>query len=218
MAKTLEKETVAAIEQAILTAQKTGRQPDLHGIAAIFATTYHSVCYIKRRIERLQRTGVDDRKKPGRKPMPEREQIAFAILDLLTRRPDLDQAAVSDFVFDEFGKRISQTSISRIYKNHGIPHKISNKLYKKSKLFTTHPNGQIMTVDNSRELAASALSSLPTKFVVSFPKPPSQASLAQTYKSPYAPVLPTNMMINGVPPNSPSANLAFDSKCFRVIY
>src|SRR4051794_22014763 len=131
MAKTLEKETVAAIEQAILTAQKAGRQPDLHAIARIFNCTYQSVCYIRRRIEKHQRTGIDDRKKPGRKPLPEQDRMAQSLRELLQRRPELDQSALSDFLFEEYGKRVCQATISRILKKNAIPHKISNKLYKK---------------------------------------------------------------------------------------
>ena len=186
MAKTLEKETVAAIEQAILTAQKANRHPDLHGIAAIFNTTYQSVCYIRRRIEKLQRTGVDDRKKSGRKPMPEEGAMIEAVRALLLRRPELDQSAVSDYLFDEFGVRLCQATVSRIYKKNGIPHKVSNKLYKKSKLFTMNPDkpGRVVTGDMQRAVAVSALFALPP-----------------TYRSPYAPVPP----VNPVTPETPAA-------------
>ena len=182
MAKTLKKEVVSAIEQAIWEAWNSNRYPDLHAIAETFNTSYQSVCYIRRRIEKHQRTGVDDRKKPGRKPISESEQMVNAILDLLARSPELNQKAVSDILYEQFGKRLCQASISRIYKKHGIPHKISNKFYKKSKLFTTHPTGQVMVADNSREIAASALSSLPNAVVASF-----QAGAERTYQSPYGP-------------------------------
>jgi len=182
MAKTLKKDTVSAIEQAIWTAWNENTYPDLHAIAEMFDTSYQSVCYIRRRIEKHQRTGIDDRKKPGRKPISESDQMVTAILDLLARSPELNQKAVSDMLYEQFGKRLCQASISRIYKKHGIPHKISNKFYKKSRLFTTHPTGQVMVVDNSREIAASALSSLPTAMVASL-----QTGAQNTYKSPYGP-------------------------------
>ena len=174
MAKTLEKETVTAIELAILTAQKAGKHPDLHAIAGIFNCTYQSVCYIRRRLEKHQRTGIDDRKKAGRKPLAGQERLAESIKSLLANRPELDQSAISDHLFHEFGVRVCQATISRMLKKNAIPHKISNKLYKKSKLFTTDSKGKPMPVkaDNSREVAASALSSLPNG----------------VYKSPYPPI------------------------------
>lgn len=173
MAKTLQKETVVAIEQAILAAQQAGRHPDLHAIAAIFNCTYQSVCYIRRRIDKHQKTGVDDRKKPGRKPIPEQDRMASSLRELLQNRPELDQSALSDYLFDEFGKRVCQATISRILKRNGIPHKISNRLYKKSKLFTAQ-EGQVRLEDSSRALAASALSELPT-------------APYESYRSPYTP-------------------------------
>ena len=187
MAKTLEKDTVAAIELAILTAQKAGRHPDLHAIAGIFNCTYQSVCYIRRRLEKHQKTGIDDRKKAGRKPLADQDRMAKSIRGLLAKRPELDQSAISDYLFDEFGVRVCQATVSRLLKKNGIPHKISNKLYKKSKLFTTNPEGRVMIEDNSREVAASALSSLPT------------ALYESPYKSPYPPtdLTSADMTFNG---------------------
>ena len=186
MAKTLEKDTVAAIELAILTAQKAGRHPDLHAIAGIFNCTYQSVCYIRRRLEKHQKTGIDDRKKAGRKPLADQDRMAESIRGLLAKRPELDQCAISDYLFDEFGVRVCQATVSRLLKKNGIPHKISNKLYKKSKLFTTNPEGRVIVEDNSREVAASALSSLPT------------ALYESPYKSPYPPtdLTSTDMTFN----------------------
>jgi transposase len=183
MAKTLEKETVTAIEHAILTAQKAGKHADLHAIAGIFNCTYQSVCYIRRRLEKHQRTGIDDRKKAGRKPLAGHDRMAESIRNLLAKRPELDQSAISDYLLDEFGVRVCQATISRILKKNGIPHKISNKLYKKSKLFTTNPDGKVMVEDNAREVAASALSSLPNG----------------VYKSPYPPtdMVSAPMIFNG---------------------
>jgi len=103
--------------------------------------------------------------------MPEKDLMTESIRDILQKRPELDQAALSDYLFDEFGVRVCQATISRILKKNGIPHKISNKWYKKSKLFTTH-GGQVVIEDPSRTLAATALSELPT-------------SSYESYKSPY---------------------------------
>ncbi|KAG9245427.1 hypothetical protein BJ878DRAFT_397971, partial [Calycina marina] len=141
MAKTLKKEKVSAIERDIWAAWNANQYPDLHAIAESYGCSYQSVCYIRRRIEKLERTGIDERKKSGRKPIPEEEYMASAILDILTRKPESNQREVSDAIYEQFGKRLCQASISRIYKKHGIPHKISNKLYKNSKMFTTHPSG-----------------------------------------------------------------------------
>jgi len=189
MAKTLEKETVTAIERAILTAQKAGKQADLHAIAGIFNCTYQSVCYIRRRLEKHQRTGIDDRKKAGRKPLAGQDRMAESIKTLLAQRPELDQKAISDYLFDEFGVRVCQATISRILKKNAIPHKISNKLYKKSKLFTTDSEGKVTPVaeDNSREVAASALSSLPNGVYKSPYPPTDMVSAVMTFNSQVAP-------------------------------
>jgi len=194
MAKTLEKETVAAIEQAIVTAQKAGRHPDLQAIASIFNCTYQSVCYIRRRIEKHQRTGIDDRKKAGRKPLPDKDRMAESMRELLARRPELDQSAISDYVFEQFGVRLCQATVSRILKKNGIPHKISNKMYKKSRLFITNGERQVIVDDGSREMAASALSSLPT---------------AEAYRGPYAPCIPGNMVFDTSAGTAPT-NMSFD--------
>ena len=155
MAKTLGKEVAAAIELAILDAQKNGRIPDLHGIAAVHSCTYQSVCYIRRRIEKHQRTGVDGRKKAGRKPVAEQDKIAEAVKGLLARRPELDQSAICGYIFDEFGVKICQATVSRILKRNAIPHKASNRLYKNSKLFPVNERG---TVNASMTTATGHLS------------------------------------------------------------
>jgi transposase len=191
MAKTLEKEVVAAIELAITNAQKSGQPPDLHAIAARFNCTYQSVCYIRRRIEKHQRTGVDDRKKPGRKPLADRDKMAESIKGLLARRPGLDQSAIRDCLFDEYGVRLCQATISRMLRRNAIPHKISNKLYKKSKLFTTN-EGCVIAGEAS---GAAATYPLPS-------------ASDETCKSPYASAaevlgeeMPNNLM------TTPSANM-----------
>lgn len=121
--------------------------------------------------------------------------MAESIRGLLAKRPELDQSAISDYLFDEFGVRVCQATVSRLLKKNGIPHKISNKLYKKSKLFTTNPEGKVMVEDNSREVAASALSSLPT------------AMYESPYKSPYPPTEMASavMAFNGQPTSNGSS-------------
>lgn len=161
MARTLDKEVVTAIERAIIAAQKAGRNPDLHAIAAVFSCTYQSVCYIRRRIEKHQRTGMDDRKKAGRKPSADHDKIAAAVSGLLARRPGLDQSAISDYISDEFGVRMCQASVSRMLKKNAIPHKVSNRLYKKSKLVTASESG-LMTEQSSMKAKPSAPSTCST--------------------------------------------------------
>lgn len=194
MAKTLEKEVVAAIEVAILEAQKTGRNLDMHGIAAIYNCTYQSVCYIRRRIEKQKRTGVDDRKKAGRKALAAHDKIVEAVKSLLARRPELDQSAISDYVFDEFGVKICQATVSRLLKRNAIPHKVSNRLYRKSKLVTANERG---SVAGDTTTTATGLISLP-------------ADSCETYKIPYNSVNLTseNVSISSLLV-SPSANIAF---------
>lgn len=200
MAKTLGKETVAAIELAVRNAKKLSRHPDLHAIAEEHKTTYQSVSYIRRRIERLELTGIDVRKKSGRKPHPEQDAMAQSIRDLLLRHPELDQSAVSDHLEKEFGVRLCQASISRIYKTHGILHKVSNRLYRKSQLFAAQPDGQVVKVpraEKSKELAERALSSL--------------TGTRAAYKSPYQPILPGMVVAAASPLSSsestPSSNI-----------
>ena len=187
MAKTLEKEVVAAIEMAIITAQKAGRHPDLHAIAAIFNCTYQSVCYIRRRIEKHQRTGLDERKKAGRKPVGDQAKMAESIKALLARRPELDQSAICDYLFDEHGVRICQATVSRLLKRNGIPHKISNKLYKKSKLFTTN-EGQQVAEEGFRNMAGSL-----------------SIASHETYRSPYTSTVPSRDVSFVNPTQAPSS-------------
>jgi hypothetical protein len=147
MAKTLEKGVAAAIELAILEAQRTRRNPDLPCTTALT-----NPCYIRRRIERHQRTGVDDRKTAGRKPLAEQDKSAEAVKRLLA------QSAICDYIFDEFGVEVCQATVSRIFKRNGIPHKASNRLYRKSKLSTA--NKRRAVTRNQIPIANSLLSSL----------------------------------------------------------
>jgi len=175
MARTLPKPTVAAIETAIQIAHERGKPPDMVAIAAIFDTTYESVSRIRRRMIRFERTGVDDRKKPGPRPLKNQDesQVADAIRVLLDQRPELDQKGVCEVLLEQFGVQFGQSTISRLMKNKGIPHKRTNKFYKKTQIVSTHPEGQVMPLPNER-MAATALSVL----TMSNDKP---------YTSPYSP-------------------------------
>jgi transposase len=208
MAKTLPKPVVAAIELAIHTAHNNGKHPDLEAIAAIFNTTYKSVCCIRKRLLNFARTGIDPRKRPGPKPLKGQNdtQVATFIRNLLERRPDFDQKKISQACEEEFGVKIGQSTISRLMKRNGIPHKQSNRLYKKTKLVSTNPEGKVMPLpvvadvegQSGREIAASALSQLP---------------LAQgNYRSPYhQPAAAGSAMSVDRPPTTPAANSNYHS-------
>lgn len=158
MARTLPKPVVEAIELAINIAHQQGKAPDLIKIAEIFNTTYESVGRIRRRIVRFARTGIDERKKAGPKPLKgqNEDEVAQFVRDLLAQRPELGQKAVSDCCLEKFGVRIGQSTISRLMKGRGIPHKRTCKLYPKTKLVSTHPDGIIMPVSSERVPAAEA--------------------------------------------------------------
>jgi transposase len=177
MAKTLDKEVVAAIELAITTAQKAGRKPDLRGIAAIFNCTYKSVCSIRRRIEKHQRTGIDDRKRPGRKALADWDGVIESIRGFLARRPGVHQSAICDYVFDEFGVRPSQATVSRLLRENGIPHKLSHRLRPNSNPLVTNEEGVILGA-TPREAAARALLSLPAASYEAYNSPYSSAATA----------------------------------------
>ena len=161
MAKTLEKDVVAAIELAVVAAQRTGKSPDLHGIAAIFNCTYQSVCYIRRRMEKHQQTGVDDRKKAGRKPSADHDKVAEAVKGLLESTPGLDQTTISEYIFDEFGVRMCQATVSRMLRRNAIPHKVSNRLYRNSRLVRASGRASC-GVQPSKRATARTSSSTPT--------------------------------------------------------
>lgn len=194
MAKTLPKEVVTAIELAIQIAHAKGKIPDLVAIAAIYDTTYESCSRIRRRLVKFERTGIDDRKKAGPKPLKGMDgaQVASFIRKLLDSRPDLDQKGISACLLQEFGVVLGQSTVSRLMKANGIPHKQSNKFYRKTKLVSTNPEGKVMALplenqDEGRDineegdemhLAASALSQLPGLGLLQ--------SEGESYKSPYA--------------------------------
>jgi transposase len=207
MAKTLPKPVVAAIELAIHTAHNNGKHPDLEAIAAIFNTTYKSVCCIRKRLVNFARTGIDPRKRPGPKLLKGQNdtQVATFVRNLLEMRPDFDQKKISHACEEEFGVKIGQSTISRLMKRNGIPHKQSNRLYKKTKLVSTNPEGKVMVLplaeverQSGREIAASALSQLP---------------LAQgSYKSPYQqPTAAGSAMSVDRPPTTPVSNSNYHS-------
>ena len=175
MARTLPKPTVAAIETAIQIAHDRDKPADMVAIAAIFDTTYETVSRIRRRMIRFERTGVDDRKKPGPPPLKNQNeaQVADAIRVLLDQRPELDQKGVCEVLLEQFGVQFGQSTISRLMKNKGIPHKRTNKFYKKTQIVSTHPEGQVMPLPSER-MAATALSVL-------------NMSNDRPYTSPYAP-------------------------------
>ena len=114
----------------------------------MFDTSYKSVTCIRRRMERHRVTGIDDRKRPGKKPLENEAAIAEAARELITSRPEVDQTGVGGFLFERFGQRLHQSTISRLLKKYEIPHKMTNKLYKRTKLVVSGmPRGRRKKVD-----------------------------------------------------------------------
>ncbi len=198
MARTLPKATGAAIETALQIAHNRGKPADMVTIAAIFDTTYESVSRIRRRMVRFQQTGIDDRKKPGPRPLKDQDesQVADAIRVLLNERPELDQKGISEVLFGQFGVHFGQSTISRLMKNKGIPHKRTNKFYKKTKLVSTHPEGQVMPLPSERLAAAVALTGMTMpngggsySSPYSSIHPPEDVNLEGTYEDIFTPAM-----------------------------
>ncbi|PVH87472.1 hypothetical protein DL98DRAFT_509732 [Cadophora sp. DSE1049] len=146
MARTLPKPTVAAIETAIQIAHAQNKAPNMTAIAAIFSTTYETVTRIRRRLMKFERTGIDERKRSGPKYLKSQneETVVNTIRLFVEAHPGTDQKAVCDKLEESFGVRYSQSTVSRLMKVKGIPHKRTNKFYKKARLVSTHPDGEIM--------------------------------------------------------------------------
>ncbi|KAG4433555.1 hypothetical protein IFR05_010951 [Cadophora sp. M221] len=146
MAKTLPKPTVAAIETAIQIAHDQNKRPDMVAMATIFCTSYVTICRIRTRMLRFQRTGIDERKRSGPKYLKNQDEEAITnrIRTFVETNPGVNQETVADKLLEEFGVSYSLSTISRVMKVKGIPHKKTNKFYKKAKLVSTHPEGRIM--------------------------------------------------------------------------
>ncbi|KAK0119865.1 hypothetical protein ONS95_011295 [Cadophora gregata] len=153
MARTLPKPTVAAIETAIQIAQAQNKAPNIPAIAAVFFTTYETVSRIRRRLLRFEFTGVDERKRSGPKYLKSQneEAVVNTIRLFVEAHPGTDQKAVCYKLEEVFGVRYSQSTVSNLMKVRGIPHKKTNKFYKKAKLVSTHPNGMIMPLPEIME-------------------------------------------------------------------
>jgi len=153
MAPTLPKEVVAAIEVALARNREANRHPDMYAVAEVFNCSYQTVRHIKLRVETFLQTGVDDRKKSGRKPKFNELLVIQEMRALLARQQGLDQSAVSDYLFETFGVRYTKSAISRMYTKYQIPHKVSNKMYGKSKIVLNYKRGQIGKEQKAREAA-----------------------------------------------------------------
>lgn len=148
-------------------------------------------------MKKLAETGIDDRKKPGSKPViqsPEQEeQIAQSIKALIEREPNANQKDISEWVEREWGIKLSQGSWSRFLKRHAVPHKQSRKFFPKSKLVVTKDvavkgfKRKKMVGGEEEALAASALAQMPL--------PAGQP----VYSSPYAPQGVASSGIMGLP-------------------
>ncbi|KAE8449231.1 hypothetical protein EG329_008398 [Mollisiaceae sp. DMI_Dod_QoI] len=153
MAPTLPKPVVAAIETAIQIAHNQGKAPDMVTIATIFNTTYESVARIHRRLRKFEATGIDDRKRPGPKPLQNQDErdIARFIRGLLEERPELDQKTVGKEIEGKYGTSFGRSTISRLMKKNGIPHKRTNQFYRKTKIVSTHPDGYVMPLERATQ-------------------------------------------------------------------
>ncbi|KAH9210998.1 hypothetical protein DL95DRAFT_194524 [Leptodontidium sp. 2 PMI_412] len=178
MAKTLPKPTVAAIETAIQIAHDQNKTPDMAAIAIIFSTSYVTICRIRRRLLRFQRTSIDERKRSGPKYLKnqDEEAITNTIRTFVEANPGVNQKAVADKLLEEFGVSYSLSTISRVMKAKGIPHKKTNKFYKKAKLVSTHPDGRIMPLPTPERVDDTAYTSMSRGPVIS----------RSAYVSPYA--------------------------------
>jgi hypothetical protein len=67
-------------------------------------------------------TGLDMRRKAGRKPQWTPEIQEF-VLDLLYHNCQLYQDEVADEIYDQFGTKLKQSAMSRLYSSLGITHK-----------------------------------------------------------------------------------------------
>jgi transposase len=134
MAPVLPKEVVSSIECAIELALKSNRRPDRNAIAAIFNTTYASVSRIEKRVELRLITGIIPIHKPSGPRSRKTPEVVQAIKDLLLRRPTLDQSAISDYIREELGVSMSQGSVSRLLKEHDIPHKRTHAHHRKLRI------------------------------------------------------------------------------------
>ena len=94
----------------------------------------------------FERTGLDERKRSGPKYLKSQNEDAVinTIRLFVETNPGTDQKAICDKLEERFGVRYSQSTISRLMKIKGIPHKRTNKFYKKAKLVSTHPEGEVM--------------------------------------------------------------------------
>lgn len=154
MARTLPKPTVSAIETALQIAHAQEKTPDMQAIATIFSTTYETVTRIRRRLLRFEATGIDERKRSGPKYLKSQneEAVTKTIRTFVEANPGVDQKTVGDRLEKDFGVTFSQSTISRLMKVKGIPHKKTNRYYKKARLVSTHPDGRVMPLPEEREM------------------------------------------------------------------
>merc|ERR1712144_35674 len=121
----------------------------------------------RRRLIKFERTGIDERKRSGPKYL--KSQNEDAVINTIRlfdeTNPGTDQKAICDKLEERFGLRYSQSTVSMLMKIKRIPHKRTNKFYKKAKLVSTHPDGEIMPlperVADRRLLAEGVMLSAP---------------------------------------------------------
>jgi len=148
-------------------AHTQNKAPDMTAIASISSTIYESATRIRRRLIKFERTGIDERKRSGPKYL--KSQNEDAVINTIRlfdeTNPGTDQKAICDKLEERFGLRYSQSTVSMLMKIKRIPHKRTNKFYKKAKLVSTHPDGEIMPlperVADRRLLAEGVMLSAP---------------------------------------------------------
>ncbi len=98
MAPNLSKRVRDALDESL----RDNPQIDPHEVAVLYGTTYSIV--IKRRalIRRIELTGVDNRRKPGRPRIITPEILEYAIA-LIKRDSTLYLDEVADYLYMEFG-------------------------------------------------------------------------------------------------------------------
>jgi hypothetical protein len=121
MAPNLTKERTDGIRFAIMSA--TVKHPNLYAIADAWGCSYESVRYHRDNIL-LEMASAGNRplRRPGPAPAYD-EAIMYFTSQLLDRDNELYQDEVVDEIFDAFDVRLSQSQMSRMYKEM----KLSNK-------------------------------------------------------------------------------------------
>ncbi|ESZ89871.1 hypothetical protein SBOR_9740 [Sclerotinia borealis F-4128] len=138
MAPPLPKDVVRAIEVAIECAWEASKTIDLKSIAHIFNTTPTTVIRIRKRLEKIRDTGVDER---GKKQGPKfrygekEDEIKEWLTKLCEDHPEMKQAGITRLMEEKWGIKYGQSTVCRLIRIWKIPHRVSNRMYGNSKLY-----------------------------------------------------------------------------------